>query len=53
VAADHGGEEQRNQYPTNKLSLEHGDILCCEHAFLLCDRVDISRGSTARKWRAT
>jgi len=33
VAADHGAEEQRDEYPTNELSFEHCDILYSDNAF--------------------
>jgi len=33
MAADHGAEEERDQYPTNELSFEHCDILCSDLAF--------------------
>jgi len=33
MAADHGAEEECDQYPTNELSFEHCDILCSDLAF--------------------
>jgi hypothetical protein len=54
MAADHGAEEQQDQYPTNQLKREHCNIPNPRHAFSSCSVAwDISGGSTARKWTAT
>jgi len=49
VTADHCAEEQRDEYPTNQLSLEHCDILHNNDFFFLPVAWDISGASTSRK----
>jgi hypothetical protein len=52
MPADHSAEEQKDQYPTNELKLDHWYIPYCDHAFSV-GRVGISRHSTSRKWTST
>jgi hypothetical protein len=50
VTADHCAEEQRDEYPTNQLSLEHCDILHTDNDFFFLPGAwDISGASTSRK----
>jgi hypothetical protein len=45
VTADHCAEEQRDEYPTNQLSLEHCDILHTDNDFFFVT------GRVGYQWR--